>query len=271
MAPPRVNEAALGHRNLIEFGRALTRWASKGALEESGGAVLCAGGSWLPVVANNAYRSDDSLRGSELVARADAFFATLARGYGVKVRSTGADDDVRRACEGAGLEPFGQPVPEMLVRAPLPEHPGVDGVDVRVVVDESGVDDFVRVNAEAYGTYGMPAEVLPELFDEVRTFLEDPAAHVVVASREDRPVAAAMTFASDGVASLQWVGTLPAERGVGLGALVTTEATNLAFDYGASSCSLQASPMGEPIYRALGYETLYHYTEFVRWPRPSGR
>jgi hypothetical protein len=29
--------------------------------------------------------------------------------------------------------------------------------------------------------------------------------------------------------------------------------------------------MGEPIYRALGYETLYHYTEFVRWPRPPGR
>src|SRR6516165_1260843 len=102
---------------------------SEAALEESGGAVLCAGGSWLPVVANSAYRSDDSLRGPELVARADAFFATLARGYGVKVRSTGADDDVRRACEGAGLSPSGSPVPEMLVRSPLPEHPGVDGVD----------------------------------------------------------------------------------------------------------------------------------------------
>jgi ribosomal protein S18 acetylase RimI-like enzyme len=249
----------------------MTRWASKGALEESGGAVLCAGGSWLPVVANNAYRSDDSLPGPELLARAETFFATLARGYSVKVRDTGQDDDLRQACEAAGLETFGEPVPEMLVRVPLPEHPGVDGVEVRVVVDESGVADFVAVNAEAYGTYGMPAEVLPELFDEVQTFLEDPAAHVVVASRDDKAVAAAMTFASDGVASLQWVGTLPAERGVGLGALVTVEATNLAFDYGASSCSLQASPMGEPIYRALGYETIYRYSELVRWPRPPGR
>jgi hypothetical protein len=271
MASPRVSEAALGHRNLIDFGRALTRWASKGALEESGGAVLCAGGSWLPVVANDAYRSDDSLPGSELVARADAFFATLARGYSVKVRSTGADEELRLACEAAGLEPFGVPVPEMLVRAPLPEHPEVDGVELRVVVDESGISDFVAVNAEAYGTYGMPAEVLPDLFDEVRAFLHDPAARVIVASRNDKPVAAAMTFASDGVASLQWVGTIPAERGAGLGALVTTEATNLAFDYGASSCSLQASPMGEPIYRALGYETVYHYSELVRWPRPPGR
>jgi hypothetical protein len=271
MASPWVSEAALGHRNLIDFGRALTRWASKGQLEESDGAVLCAGGSWIPVVANNAYRSDDSLSGSELVARADAFFATMARGYSVKVRSTGADDDLRQACEAAGLEPFGGSVPEMLVRAPLPDHPGVVGVEVRVVVDESGVGDFVAVNAEAYGTYGMPAEVLPDLFDDVGSFLADPAAHVVVASREDKPVATAMTFASDGVASLQWVGTLPAERGAGLGALVTVEATNLAFDYGATSCSLQASPMGEPIYRALGYETVYHYSELVRWPRPPAR
>jgi hypothetical protein len=271
MASLWASEAALGYRNLIDFGRALSRWATKGALEESGGAVLCAGGSWLPVVANNAYRADDSLPGSELVARADAFFATLARGYSVKIRSTGADDDLRQACEAVGLEPFGAGVPEMLVRAPLPEHPGVEGVEVRVVVDESGVEDFVAVNAEAYGTYGMPAEVLPDLFDDVASFLHDPAARVVVASRADKPVATAMTFASDGVASLQWVGTLPEERGAGLGALVTTEATNLAFDYGASSCSLQASPMGEPIYRALGYETLYHYTELVRWPRPPGR
>jgi Acetyltransferase (GNAT) domain len=271
MASPPLSEAALGQRNLIAFGRALTRWATKGALEESDGAVLCAGGSWLPVVANNAYRSDDSLPGPELVARAEAFFATLARGYSVKVRDTGEDDDLRQACEAAGLETFGAPVPEMLVRAPLPDHPGVDGIEVRWAVDESDVADFVAVNVEAYGTYGMPAEVQPELFDKVTTFLEDPSAHVVVASRDGKPVATAMTFESDGVASVQWVGTLPAERGAGLGALVTTEATNLAFDHGASSCSLQASPMGEPIYRALGYETIYNFSELVRWPRPPGR
>ncbi|HEX3334617.1 MAG TPA: GNAT family N-acetyltransferase [Acidimicrobiales bacterium] len=268
MASPPQSEAALGQRNLIAFGRALSRWATKGALQEGDGAVLCAGGSWLPVVANNAYRSGDWLPGSELVERADAFFATLARGFSVKVRDTGEDEDLRLACGAAGLEPFGEPVPEMLVRAPLPDHPGVDGVEVRWAVDESDVADFVAVNAEAYGTYGMPAEVLPELFDKATEFLDDPAAHVVVASRDSRPVATAMTFESDGVASLQWVGTLPSERGAGLGALVTTEATNLAFDQGASSCSLQASPMGEPIYRALGYETIYRYTELVRWPRP---
>ena len=75
-----LNQAVLGHRNLIAFNRALTRWGSRGALEEGGGAVLCAGGTWIPVVANGAFRSDDALDGAELVARADTFFAGLGRG-----------------------------------------------------------------------------------------------------------------------------------------------------------------------------------------------
>ena len=82
------------------------------------------------------------------------------------------------------------------------------------------------------------------------------------------PVATAMVYESDGVAGLQWVGTVPAARTGGLGALVTVAATNLAFDHGASSCTLQASPMGAPLYLRLGYETIYHYSEHVRWPRP---
>ncbi len=41
--------------------------------------------------------------------------------------------------------------------------------------DEAGVRDFIAVNAEAYGTYGMPAEVVSDLFDEPKRLLEDPA------------------------------------------------------------------------------------------------
>ena len=47
--------------------------------------------------------------------------------------------------------------------------------------------DFIVVNAEAYGTYGMPAEVVSDLFDEPKRLLEDSCAHVVVASRAPNP------------------------------------------------------------------------------------
>jgi GNAT superfamily N-acetyltransferase len=265
-SPP--SEAQLAQRNLIAFSRALTRWSGRGAFEASAGAVLCAGGSWIPVVANGAYRADDALAGAELVERADAFFGGLARGYTIKVRDNGDDEDLRQACLAAGLDAFGEAAPEMLCLAPLPDRAVPEGVSVRWIDDEAGLRDFVAVNAEAYATYGMPAEVIGELFDDAAVVLDETAAHFVVACRDEVPVAAAMAFESDGVASVQWVGTVPASRGTGLGAYVTTLATNLAFTRGASSVSLQASPMGAPIYRALGYQTIWHYTEYVRWPTP---
>ncbi len=269
--PWTPSEALLGHRTLIAFNRALTRWGSHGALEEQDGSVLCASGTWIPVVANGAFRSDDSLSGSALIARADAFFTGLNRGYTIKVRDSGEDDDLRPACAEGGLEAFGDPVPEMICRTPLPDALWIDGVTVRVVEDEAGVHDFIGVNAEAYATYGMPPEVHSDLFDDVASLLEDSAASIVVARRDDQPVATAMVYESDGVASLQWVGTVPAGRSTGLGALVTVATTNLAFAHGASWCSLQASPMGESVYRRLGFETVYRYEEYVRWPTPPER
>lgn len=264
-------DALLGHRTLIAYNRALTHWSGRGALLETGGAVLCAGGTWIPVVANGAFRSDDTLPGSALVAAGDAFFAGMQRGFTVKVRDSGEDDDLRAACVEAGLELFGDPVPEMVCRGPLPPAPAVDGVSVRMVDDSDGVRDFISVNAEAYATYGMPPEVLADVFDEVGAVLEDPAASIAVARRDDQPVAAAMVYESDGVASVQWVGTVPSARGTGLAALLTVVVTNLAFANGAASCSLQASPMGAPIYHRLGYESIYHYEEYVRWPKPAPR
>jgi hypothetical protein len=270
MAPPS-KEVELGQANLIAFNRAQARWSTKGAVEEISGCVLCAGGSWLPVVANCAFRTGPGVDGSDLIKHAESFFGGFARGFAVKVRDTGDDDDLRDACVAAGLEPFGSPVPQMIVVAPPPDRQGVDGVVIERVDDEAGVADVVAVNAEAYATYGMPAEVLPELFDRGSALADDPAAHLVVARRDGAPVATAMTFESDGVASVQWVGTVPSARGSGLGALVTTVVTNSAFQRGASSVTLQASPMGEPVYRALGYETIYRYSEYVRWPKPPGR
>jgi hypothetical protein len=61
------------------------------------------------------------------------------------------------------------------------------------------------------------------------------------------------------------VGTLAAAGRRGLGRVVTEWATNMAFDRGATSVTLQASAMGEPLYARLGYTTQYHYREYVRW------
>ena len=64
------------------------------------------------------------------------------------------------------------------------------------------------------------------------------------------------------------VGTVEAARGRGLGDLVTRAVTNRSLDEGAPACTLQASPMGEPIYARMGYEQIYRYRGLVRFEAP---
>ena len=40
---------------------------------------------------------------------------------------------------------------------------------------------------------------------------------------------------------------------------MTAAATDAGFDLGADIASLQASPMGKPVYEAMGFETIYDY------------
>jgi hypothetical protein len=46
---------------------------------------------------------------------------------------------------------------------------------------------------------------------------------------------------------------------MGIGRAVTAAAANAGLDMGADVASLQASHMGEPLYREMGFETAYDY------------
>jgi hypothetical protein len=274
------NEVRLGHQNLIDYSRASTQWASRGSLHQDRDALFYAGGSWIPVVGNGAFRTDDAVDPEDLLDRTDAFFSRRKRGYSIKVRDNGEDDDLRAACEAHGLVPLGEPTPQMICHHRLDTPALPAGISLRAVRDEQGVADFAAVDADAYGTYGMPAEVFDQIFDRPQRLLANVQTAVVVAYRADRgdradrgeqPIATALTYLSGGVASLQWVGTVAGARQAGLGRVVTVWATNAAFDMGATSVTLQASPMGEPLYVKLGYETRYHYRDYVCWTVPVPR
>jgi len=267
MAAPR--DASLGHQNLLAYNRAMTQWCSKGALREEDGALLVAGGSWIPLVGNGAFRTEETIAPGALLARADTFFARRKRGYTVKVRESAEDSDLQEACEAHGLVAFGDPIPQMICRRRLERTVPPADVSLREVRDEEGMADFAAVNTDAYATYGMPAEVFVDMFDRPGRILASPQTSIVVGYRGTRPVATALSFVSDGVGCLQWVGTVADARHSSLGRLVTEWATNTAFDRGATSVTLQASAMGEPLYARLGYETQYHYREYVRWEAPT--
>ncbi len=74
-----------------------------------------------------------------------------------------------------------------------------------------------------------------------------------------------MVILTHGVGGIYWVGTTPAVRGKGLAELVTRAVGNVAFDMGARAVVLQASPMGDPIYRRMGYREVTRYPYYVQF------
>lgn len=241
--------------NYAEAQRDFTRRAGGVVLDEGG--VLCfAGGHPMPVLVNGVMRIDPRVPAEEVLGRARRFFAGHRRGFSVLARGP-ADADLDAAAAAAGMVAMGDP-PGMVLRERLPDPEPPPGVAVRRVVTMADVAAFAHVQAEAYATYGMPLDVAPALFARLESAV---APHIVafLALDGDTPVAGALTIVTHGVSGVYWVGTVPAARGRGLAALVTTLAGNAGFDLGARIGALQASVMGEPVYRRLGWAEVTRY------------
>lgn len=251
----------LCHLNLAEFSRESARWSAGGMVAERDGYVLFATGSDFPVLCNGVLRLDDRVPASEMLDAADGWFAELRRGYTVLVRDLDLDRDLAAEAQQRGMLEVEHP-PEMVCRSRLEDRPVPAAAGLRWVVDDDGIRDFITVNTAAYGSLGMPPDVMPAIITPGPAFLE-PHIQTVVAYLDDQPVAAAQTVLSHGIAGVYWVGTVERARGTGLGESVTRAVTNRAFDLGAVANTLQASPMGEPIYLRMGYETVYHYRGYT--------
>jgi GNAT superfamily N-acetyltransferase len=66
------------------------------------------------------------------------------------------------------------------------------------------------------------------------------------------------------------VATLPRARGHGVGSALTWAAAAVGGAWGRDTIVLQASPMGLPIYSAMGFRTVVKYTEYGN-PSPLKR
>jgi GNAT superfamily N-acetyltransferase len=120
---------------------------------------------------------------------------------------------------------------------PLTRPPGLT---VEPVTGRPGVDDYVAACRTAFG---LPDDLHEGRSDMIR----------LVGRMDGRVVATAAVVLTGDVAGLYWIATAPEYRGRGVGAELTTSAMEIARDHGAGLCTLQASTMGEPVYRRLGF------------------
>ncbi|MER7827478.1 acetyltransferase (GNAT) family protein [Streptomyces sp. CG 926] len=137
--------------------------------------------------------------------------------------------------------------------AKLPVEPP-EGITVRVVTDEEGVEEMMRVHAGAFGRErpDLREQLLGRLRDEPETIA------AVLAMAGDTPVSAARMEMRPGLAfaGLWGGGTLPEWRGRGIYRLLVAHRARLAAELGIAYLQVDASDDSRPILERLGFGVL---------------
>lgn len=256
--------ARLAHLSLIECTRENTRWEEEHTLVEDSGVLLYAGGHPLPAHVNGFFRTDDSADPAAVLRQAQEFFGERGRGFSAWLRDSGEDDDLTEAAREAGMAEIGT-YPEMACDEPIGAPTPGEGIELRRVTEPEGVRDMLRICAPAYAVYGAPEEIFdPDRFVAERAL--EP--HVITFNAYDgaTAVSTATAILSNGIAGIWLVGTLPGAERRGLARACTAAAHDAALEHGAALTTLEASPMGAPLYPRMGYRTLFGYRMLVQLP-----
>jgi GNAT superfamily N-acetyltransferase len=258
------------HLNLVESSRRLFELDPGAEIEVGDGWLFGAGRSTHPVISNAAFRVDDDLDPGELIERARAHFADRGRGFAVWTRAGAAEDrDLIEAAERARLQNV-YAMPEMVLGDPPAKRTAPpEGVELRRVGSPDEAAAYWRVATESYADIGFPPEIFA--FYENDEYLWADGAAAFLAHVDGHPAGISMTIVSHGVAGIYWVGCAAAARGKGLGTTMTAAAIEAGFEMGARSASLQASPMGESLYRRMGFETIFDYRLYLCPAPEAGR
>jgi GNAT superfamily N-acetyltransferase len=154
-------------------------------------------------------------------------------------------------------------VPAMILEGPV-ETPTHDALRILRVQDAQGLLDFAQTSLAGFG---FPTDIASVVFTP--DLLALPHAELFVGYVADRPVCTSMLLLTGAVAGIYWVATDAAHRGHGYGAAITSHAVMAGRARGGAIASLQASVLGAPVYRRLGFVEIRRYLRFDRQGPPN--
>ena len=251
-----VERAILAETNMLAALRAWAAAAEGGACEERAGALFARAAA--PVRSfNNILIHDAGADIDAIAAHARAYFAGVGDRYRLRVRDDLAplDDAAFNAAglrRNGGIPSLSVALPLALAGAPAPR------VDVRRVEDEHALPHHVSVIAQSFDFD--PAQ-LARVFRPA--LIEQPAWRGYVAYDGDAPVATSQLVVTGDAAGVYYVATVEAARRRGCGEAVTRRALDDAAALGCAVASLQASPMGLPVYQRMGFEQVAYYRTYA--------
>jgi ribosomal protein S18 acetylase RimI-like enzyme len=127
------------------------------------------------------------------------------------------------------------------------------------VRDAAGLAVAATVGAAGFE---VPRELMAALFTPRVAAL--PGLSIYVAYAQGVPVSTATAWTGEGTVGIYNVATPPEHRGRGYGRAITARAITDGFGAGADLAWLQASPLGQPVYRAMGFRQVETYLVFGR-------
>ncbi len=243
----------LSNQNYLESIRLHAVFQSPCDVQDRDGILLVAGASNFPgSYWNAAARDNVSVEPGKLAQAARAFFAPKKRMYSFSAIEK-QDADLEEYLLDNGYEARSE-IPCMSVTKRLAARKPAEGVHIERITNAKHFKDFVDVSVLAYAMLGMPEVHTRAMFSKPEGLF---AKNIIgiIAYRGEEPLATSVAFMTKDCGGLYWIGTRPNAQRLGLGALMTVESANLAFDAGAKVVTLQASKLGEPVYQRLGFET----------------
>jgi GNAT superfamily N-acetyltransferase len=243
--------------------RIFAEWGGGGVTEEDG-LMFASGPHPKAYIVNAAFRIEPGLVGAEVLHRTRAHYEPRGFQYAVNA-TTHADADIDTAAAEAGWRKI-LTLPAMVVRRRLDEGTVPAGSALRRADPTDDRAAFGDIAAACFADGADEANAYRLLFDHA-ALLAGTGMSAFIASVDGEDAAIALSIVVDHAATVGWVGTIEPFRRRGLGDLVTRAATNAAFDLGAQLVTLQASPLGAPVYAAMGYETIS--SETIWAPPPA--
>ena len=130
-------------------------------------------------------------------------------------------------------------------------------LDIRRVSSAEGLADFQEIVEKSYL---LPAGSGPAVVTERTVNLPD--TEMFVGYADNQPACTSMLIKTGPVAGIYWVATLERFRNRGFGKAVTVESLVAGRNRGCAFASLQASVMGNPVYRRIGFDNPYNYQNY---------
>jgi len=142
-----------------------------------------------------------------------------------------------------------------LDREPLPK-----GLEIQEVASQKSLRTCCDTLAEGFG---FRDEIKRGCSDSCVNYGMSPTQRWFLGYLNGKPVATSLLVLHEGIAGIYCVATIPEARGRGIGSAITREPLIASKAAGYQVAVLEASEMGLPVYRKLGFEQLVEFKTYT--------